>query len=111
MQYCVVGWCRQHVSITRLAREMLLCGLRGLELMWVTGSIVLLCLPTIDVRKHTLDVGYMLDGDGCRSLKWSQYRRMRRIQLDLFHLVGKLISYEKLRVSMRKEFGERVWIR
>ncbi|KAK8972041.1 hypothetical protein V6N11_030539 [Hibiscus sabdariffa] len=35
-----VGWCRQPLCITQLADEMQSDSLRGIELMWITGSMV-----------------------------------------------------------------------
>ncbi|KAK9032922.1 hypothetical protein V6N11_017964 [Hibiscus sabdariffa] len=34
-----VGWCKQPISLTCLAGEMQNAGLRGMELMWITGKM------------------------------------------------------------------------
>ncbi|KAK8492326.1 hypothetical protein V6N11_082038 [Hibiscus sabdariffa] len=48
LQTYAVGWCGQPLSITRLAREMQSAGFRGIELMWDTCSMELLCFKTME---------------------------------------------------------------
>ncbi|KAK8999892.1 hypothetical protein V6N11_082030 [Hibiscus sabdariffa] len=48
LQTYAVGWCRQPLSITRVAGEMQSAGFRGIELMWDTGSMELLCFKTME---------------------------------------------------------------
>ncbi|KAK9044590.1 hypothetical protein V6N11_058488 [Hibiscus sabdariffa] len=42
---CAIGWVKKVVSIRALAQEMAEARLEGFELMWVTGSMVLLAFP------------------------------------------------------------------
>ncbi|KAL4283668.1 hypothetical protein GQ457_16G016100 [Hibiscus cannabinus] len=57
LQTCAVGWCRQPLSITRLADEMQSAGLRGIELMWITGSMVLFYFKNMEAREKEMEKG------------------------------------------------------
>ncbi|KAK8480761.1 hypothetical protein V6N12_037953 [Hibiscus sabdariffa] len=48
LQTYAVGWCKQPLSITRLAGEMQSAGFRGIELMWDMGSMELLCFKKME---------------------------------------------------------------
>ncbi|KAK8681583.1 hypothetical protein V6N13_053985 [Hibiscus sabdariffa] len=55
-----VGWCKQPISLTCLAGEMQNAGLRGMELMWITGKMVLLCFSSAEARGAMLEKGDLL---------------------------------------------------
>ncbi|KAL4284228.1 hypothetical protein GQ457_16G017560 [Hibiscus cannabinus] len=57
LRTCAVRWCRQPLSITRLADEMQSDGLRGIELMWITGSMVLLYFANIEAQEKEMAKG------------------------------------------------------
>ncbi|KAK8999893.1 hypothetical protein V6N11_082031 [Hibiscus sabdariffa] len=48
LQTYAVEWCKQPLSITRLAGEMQSAGFRGIELMWDMGSMELLCFKKME---------------------------------------------------------------
>ncbi|KAK8480050.1 hypothetical protein V6N13_052019 [Hibiscus sabdariffa] len=62
LESCAVGWCKQPISLTCLAGEMQNAGLRGMELMWITVKMVLLCFSSAEAR------GAMLEK--CDLLQW-----------------------------------------
>ncbi|KAK8700527.1 hypothetical protein V6N13_018921 [Hibiscus sabdariffa] len=53
---CMVGRCREVISVHTLAMEMKSVGLEGMEIMWVIGSMVLLLFTNLNSRQATLDM-------------------------------------------------------